>query len=85
MALPADPTQNRSGAPRRSGHALVIESGSLYSYECDVVIDAGLVHLTNVHRKLGRGDAAWLRPVDDRAWPIRRVREIRWLSARAAA
>jgi hypothetical protein len=71
--------------PRKAGRALVIESDSLYAFEADVLVDGGLVHAWNVSRTTGRGVHAIRRPVEDRAWPVRRLHEIRWLDERVAA
>jgi hypothetical protein len=77
-------SRNSNKRTGRSGRALVIlQTG--YTYVADVDIDHGLVHCTDVRLRLGRGEDAWYRPVADRVWPARELREVRWLEDRAAA
>jgi hypothetical protein len=71
-------------SPQTTGQGLVVlQTG--YTYVADVTFLDGLAHCSNVSRKLGRGDDAWLQPVADRVWPPSELCEVRWLKDEVTA
>jgi hypothetical protein len=72
-------------SPQTTGRALVILRANDYAYMADVVLQDGLAFCSNVARRLGRGEDAWLQPAADRVWPARELREVRWLKDGVAA
>jgi hypothetical protein len=71
-------------SPQTTGRALVVlRSG--YAFVADVAFLHGLAHCSNVFRKLGRGEDAWLQPAADRVWPANELREVRWLTDQVTA
>jgi hypothetical protein len=65
--------------PRTTGRALVISKAGL-SYVADVTIDGDVVHACRVRYRFGAcGEYSYQR-VEDRAWPMSELREVRWLT-----
>lgn len=66
---------------RKEGRALLKMGGSSAKrYVADILIAGGLIHAENVLERFGACGDYHHRRVADRAWPLRSIREIRWIS-----
>jgi hypothetical protein len=69
---------------RTTGRALVITADGT-RYFANVTIDGSIVHASEVRYRHGANGDYWYRPVEDRAWPMSGLREVRWLTDEVAA
>jgi hypothetical protein len=68
---------------RVDGRALVLLKDRS-TYRATVQVDSRFVHCTATDLRRGAYDDVWYRPVGDKAIPISRVHEIRWLDEAAS-